>query len=116
MSDTSIKSIIKSLLGNKFAKEQTQEYIPLKIQFGFDCMSDFEQRKYVLDSQQSVVYGSDHLIIAIVFLDNKVVKKIIKNPNGNSRQTCQNSYPNWDDYKTELSELGLAVMERIKYN
>jgi hypothetical protein len=85
------------------------DLIILTVKLGLNCLKEHEQRKYALGQQKSFVFGDSKSITALVYHDNKLTKRIIKNPIQDHPNTNEHMYPNWDEYEAKLLRYGLVV-------
>jgi hypothetical protein len=87
----------------------------LTVKLGLSCFEEYEQRQYALKHRQSYVFGDSKSITVLIFTDNQLTKKVIKNPNQSLQQNQETTYPNWEEYASKLLRLGF-VIHNPKYN
>jgi hypothetical protein len=90
-------------------QSDTYELITLTVKLGLNCLEEHEQRKYALAQQKSFVFGDSRSITALVYHDDKLTKRVIKNPNQSLQNSKDHMYPNWDEYESKLLRYGLVV-------
>jgi hypothetical protein len=62
------------------------DLITLTVKHGLNCFEEYDQRQYAIQNRQSYVFGDSKSITVLIFDDNHLTKKVIKNPNQSLQQ------------------------------